>query len=52
MRVTFFHEIHHPCPQFHWMGFTHVCLHACCSQPWNHRSGKLGIMNRISVNTL
>ena len=26
VRVTFFYEIHHPCPKFHWMGFAHVCL--------------------------
>ena len=26
VRVTFFYEIHHTCPKFHWMGFAHVCL--------------------------
>ena len=28
VRVAFFNEINHPRPQFHWMGFAHVCLHA------------------------
>lgn len=26
VRVTFFYEIDHTCPKFHWMGFAHVCL--------------------------